>query len=229
MSLLRRRMIMKGGIDDRIKVLLHLDGNIVDERGNAVTTSNTYGTQYVEGKFGQCVDIADGATSYGFNLKVQDLFGSVPSRFTVECWSKRANEGVANCPNIAICSRGTSWTNYGVSGMVVALTVTSQQGGRFAYSPNGAWGSLTYVAPIAGVTTHEAGVWRHYAVTYDNGVITWFFNGNKVGEATMDHSQVALTGNALGFHQFRLCDEFAFSNEILYAGDTYTVPSKPYK
>lgn len=220
----RRAMMMSNSVPDpRIKLLFHFDGNYTEERGHTFGRSNTYwdGT-YADGVFGQCPWNASG----GFNFQIHNVFTEKPNKFTFSFWCY--NDGTSNTDVIiGLCrpTGSTLWSSlYKTSGLCIYCLPRNRQ---LRVCPNGDYNSLRQGTATQAAPSNQ---WTHYAVTYDNGLISWYCDGNRVGQMQIDHeNDFVYKGNDFGLHNWNKCDEIMFADDLLIDGETYTVPTKPYK
>lgn len=212
----RRKAIV--GIGDttskKLTALLHMDGNWEDSRGHTVGHSNTYNYQWVEGKYGQAIYKPSNG---GVNLSINGVFGSVfPAQYTIMYWGKDGGCAVQAC-----CKSNQNRPD-GNGGLLVTWATQP------TVWKNGEYGNRTVVGNTS--LSGRISGWHHYAFTYNNGVLKWYFDGEKYAEYTIDPStDTRVQGQSLHIGYITTVDEFAFSDKLLISGDSYAVPTTPYK
>lgn len=204
--------------DPRIKVLMHFDGNFDDARGHQVIPKNTFNYSFGQGVFGQCPE-----STGNVNLLVQNVFAERPLAFTASCFHKRKDTSYYKT-QVGLCKSGSSWS--GNEGLIIGLVPIYDN--RVWYRPLGKYSSEIRLSSSG---TSDLDVWHHYAVTYNNGTIKWYQDGNKIAETSISdlESTFAYNGHQLSVLTAYNCDEFVFADDLLIEGDTYEVPQEPYK
>lgn len=215
---MRRRALMNGDRSNTIrpsdiKVLLPLNGVFTDMRGHAVNNPNTYNNSWIDGVFNQAAYTYKNTGS--INISISDVFTTTfPSTFTVMYWGKDGG-----------CYIGICCKSYHRIDEASGLTFT------FATKPyvwkQGKYANRTAATVIKSISTSG---WHNYGLTYDNGAIKWFFDGEKYAEYTIDPStDTQILGNRIHISNIGTIDEFMYSDKVLITGDTYSVPVEAFK
>lgn len=230
-GLLRRRKMMRGIGDPtskKIISLLHLDGNFTDARGNTIFNGNTYNYSFTEGKFSNGVQNTVDGKSGSVNVSVNNLLGSIPTQFTASLWAKNYFAGMFKYP-ICLCCSNNGY-RYDESGCGITIFMVPDSSAFRCYIfPKGSYNNRITVTSSA--RTVNDGNWHHHAVTYDNGTIKWYRDGIKIAEHTLTDISDAFgySGPAIRWVGLFFADELMFSDKLLISGDTYDVPTAPYK
>lgn len=195
---------------------MHLDSkDSTDAKGNLVIWDTNFPPAFVAGKFGN-------ALSYGrcrINVPVSTQY---PTTFTVACWVK-ANYDYDNPCSVRInpddqagmlCTIGFN-VGYSAPGQVQILVAGSGND----------WSDFrTLLGKIPLDYT-----WHHFAMTFNQGVITTYVDGVKYTSLTKnlavkaDYKRIGIMGDKSGS-----IDEVLYTEKILYTSN-FTPPSAPYK
>lgn len=205
-----------GGISPAdIKALLHLDGNFNDARGHTVTYRNTYNNTWIDGVFGQAASKGTG----NINMDINGLQTTKPTAFTA-MWF-----GYNTSCNIGVCGKRGQTRVDTNCGLVITFGT-----GPYVWL-NGNWNTRRSFTKLRDIST--SGGWHHYALTYDNGYMCAYQDGEKFAEITVDpDTEISPLGDS--FYMSSLSsggaiDELMYSDKLLIVGDTYDVPTAPFK
>lgn len=218
-GLLRRRKMM-GGIGDptskKIIALLHFDGDFTDVRGHTVNTNNTYNTTWIDGVFGRA---CNKPSSAGFNVNIHNLQAQIPTTFTAMWYMYNSS-----C-NIGLCGRRSYARPDNNCGLIISVTNSPYL-----------WKNGNYNTRVAFTKTRTiaiSGGWHHYALAYNNGYIACFQDGEKYADFTINTTDdISYLGDAFyisGLSNNGAVDEFAYSDKLLFTGNTYNIPTSPFK
>lgn len=205
-----------GGISPAdIKALLHFDGNFNDARGHTVTHNNTYNNTWIDGVFGQAASKGTG----NLNIEINGLQTTKPTAFTA-MWF-----GYNTSCNIGVCGKRAQTRVDNNCGLIITFN-----GGPSVWL-NGSWNTRRSFTQLR--TVSISGGWHHYALTYDNGYMCAYQDGEKFAEITVDpDTEISLLGASFYISSLPkngAIDEFMYSDKLLIVGDTYDVPTAPFK
>lgn len=204
---------------DNVVSLLHFDGNLEDEKGRA--WSSVGSLSYVEGKFGQALELipGTGGSQYIQSSNSGGIF-NFPGEFTVEGWFLHSNSP-GNFRNII---------NFGQQSHPGGLSVSVSNGNTIIVDQM--YVTNIFNAPVA----LDLASYHHFAVSRDaDSILRAFIDGFLVGSAmtAIDFSFSTAGTGKIGNHpngtgSVGRVDEIRITKGVARYTENFTPPTEPF-
>lgn len=158
-----------------LRVWLPLNGDLTNNGLSDVTVTNNGATVDNAGKIGKCYNFTSTYIEYDNPLP------ATCTQFSICAWVNLISGYTANC-GLHIASFNTSYGRICVSKDGQAVRVLLNDG-----TTNYAGGSNALASSLT------AGVWNHYVVTFDNGIVRIYINGQLDAKRTATITYAKLT------------------------------------
>lgn len=220
---------------DKVVTLLHMDGDLSDEKGNIFTDRGSRAMQFVPGHFASAAYFSgiDG-NQYAKGPKVVTMPGANLSGdlFTVEFFVLTAYGSTGTRVPVSSGSYGVGDGN--VLGWWCRINETAV---GFTQSTNGSGGSTNSIAGTLDNSAH-VGVWTHMAIVRSAGGLTRIFlAGKKVAEGVLPASWYntpsGITIGRLDYPSYSYpfmggVDELRITKGIARYTEDFTPPTLPF-
>lgn len=203
---------------DKVVALLHFDGNLEDEKGSA--WSSVGSLSYVQGKFGQALELILGTGSQYIQSSNSGGIFNFPGEFTVEGWFLHSN----------IPGPFRNIISFGQQSDPGGLSVSVSNGNTIVVDQM--YVANVFSAPVA----LDLASYHHFAVSRDaDSVLRAFIDGVLVGSAitAIDFSFSTAGTGKIGNHpngagSVGRVDELRITKGVARYTENFTPPTEPF-